>query len=583
MSVADLIQRARARDAKVVTLARTLSLASRVEPALLRAARLLVPGAHVGTESALWSSTLVGRRSAEAIVLRADVARVLQEDLARDRVALDGAWTLLSRAHAHLAPALRLEERLAYLALSNAGDDALDHELTRVAKALHEPDRPGLVSWAERALGRTPSRVRARPVARALGGVVQAAVLGAGPTHGERLGWRQGIERWPGTMTLTARVDGEALVLGLTRGSWFDRKLGSDSWAGRWVVPEQEPATFEVRRPTTDGSTAPLLVTIPLGREVRVPLGRTQGATIRGAAGGAWRVVREETAEGVGILCRPDDRRQAEALAEALGPLQAIVVSRVGREADVQELLARHYVVILWGEGPTMPCWRESVVKREVERARARITAVLLPGAHRPADLLADHPWLDVRETSDPADEIARPVLEFFQESLRSRRRRLETACTRVWTGSDAWLTGYLVAPDVIATAAHGLPEGDVPIRVTFEDGDRTAWRVLQDKERDAALLRLERPQYGAPPLDFEPVREKWPAPGETTRWECFAFDAPHGAGRWIRGQGLYHDGRSLQLQDVVLRPGSSGGPVFVNARVVGHITHVVGQPEVPA
>src|SRR5947207_259975 len=81
-------------------LARVVSLAARVEPELLRSARLrLFPEADAGAEADLWFSPLVQAHSPQALVLEPEVVPVLRQELAADRTLLDRAWGVLRHVH----------------------------------------------------------------------------------------------------------------------------------------------------------------------------------------------------------------------------------------------------------------------------------------------------------------------------------------------------------------------------------------------------------------------------------------------------------------------------------------------------
>src|SRR5262249_10553630 len=93
-------------------LATLLSVAVRIEPQLIRAARLvLTPRLDVGAEADLWFSTWVATRSVDSILLRPQVKTVLQNRLTR-RLAQGssgndpawGVWEVIKQAHAQSSP-----------------------------------------------------------------------------------------------------------------------------------------------------------------------------------------------------------------------------------------------------------------------------------------------------------------------------------------------------------------------------------------------------------------------------------------------------------------------------------------------
>ncbi len=83
----DLVDQIEARSPTLYRLALVLAPALRVEPLLLRNARLhFLPQSDAGLESDLWFSPLVSARSARSVLLRPGAARVLT-----DRLETDGA------------------------------------------------------------------------------------------------------------------------------------------------------------------------------------------------------------------------------------------------------------------------------------------------------------------------------------------------------------------------------------------------------------------------------------------------------------------------------------------------------------
>jgi hypothetical protein len=163
MTVTDTPDLLTAEDELVVSLAEAVSLGVRVEPELLRRARLeLVPTANASTEADLWFSSLVEAPSATAFMLRADVAERLRRRLGHDRARLEEAWRITSEVHAKAPPAIALEEEVNYLLLAEGPDSPqLQHLLERAVVALVQggPERAGVARWAVRALSRLPAAV----------------------------------------------------------------------------------------------------------------------------------------------------------------------------------------------------------------------------------------------------------------------------------------------------------------------------------------------------------------------------------------------------------------------------------------
>ena len=155
----------------VVRLAEAVSLAVLIDPPLLRRARLkLVPEADAGVEAELWLGPLVRSRGPEGMVLAPEVAEALRERLRRDPERLARARAITGELHAHLSPAVQLEEEIAWLSVApeEQAPARIEGLLRSALAALVAGERRGLAGWAARALSRLPSAVRASPTARML-------------------------------------------------------------------------------------------------------------------------------------------------------------------------------------------------------------------------------------------------------------------------------------------------------------------------------------------------------------------------------------------------------------------------------
>ena len=154
----------------VTRLAAVVSLAARIEPELLRAARLrLLPDVNASAEGDLWFSDLVASRSARRVLLDPTVASSLRESLANDPAMLNAARAVVAETHADAPPAIQLEEEILYLALTGAGvADAINTKLTSVLSAIANEGRRGLIDWAARALPAMPVIVQNTTAAAAL-------------------------------------------------------------------------------------------------------------------------------------------------------------------------------------------------------------------------------------------------------------------------------------------------------------------------------------------------------------------------------------------------------------------------------
>ncbi len=184
-----LIAEARAERPHAVALATYVSLASLVDPPLLRRARLafLPPDADAGVEADLWLGPLVESRGPEGITLIPAVREILRArlrgDPARDddRARLDEAWALTRTMHAHLSPALRMEEEIAWLALRDDAESRARIELLlrSALSAMVGGERRGVAHWAARALDEMPARVRGSESARMIRAGAELRVSGS--------------------------------------------------------------------------------------------------------------------------------------------------------------------------------------------------------------------------------------------------------------------------------------------------------------------------------------------------------------------------------------------------------------------
>ncbi len=169
------------RSPDALKLARAVSLASRVEPELLRKVRLeLLPDLDAGAEADVWFSPLVQSTSPLAFSFLPAVADQLRRELAESRDSLTRAWQVLSDVHEHSPAAIKLEERVTWTILNNgpAAHDDVEKELMSVVSAILTQNRTGLARWALRAVPRLPVEARQTKAAQTLL-ITAAAHLGA--------------------------------------------------------------------------------------------------------------------------------------------------------------------------------------------------------------------------------------------------------------------------------------------------------------------------------------------------------------------------------------------------------------------
>ena len=151
-----LVADVRERWPAIIPLAELLSLATRIEPRLLRNARLhFIPGSATEIESLLWFSPLVGARSSDEIVLHPGAARLLANRLRGDPARCDEVIALTGEHTRHWSAEDRLEQDLRLHALL-ADRDKLRQGLQDMLKRIHdeadEERRIRLARWTRRSL-----------------------------------------------------------------------------------------------------------------------------------------------------------------------------------------------------------------------------------------------------------------------------------------------------------------------------------------------------------------------------------------------------------------------------------------------
>ncbi len=152
----DLVADVRSRWPEIVPLARLLPLATRIEPLLLRNARLhFLPGSTTEIESLLWFSPLIGARSTSEVILHAGVARLLADELRAEQPLFEEVRSFIARHSRHWSPEDRLEQDLRLEALldhQRAVQQSLQDMLKRIHDEGEEEQRIRLARWSRRSL-----------------------------------------------------------------------------------------------------------------------------------------------------------------------------------------------------------------------------------------------------------------------------------------------------------------------------------------------------------------------------------------------------------------------------------------------
>ncbi|WP_105971621.1 CHAT domain-containing protein [Streptomyces geranii] len=252
--------------AGALELATLLSIATRIEPELIRAVRLrLLPHLDVGAEADLWFCDWVGARTPEAIALlpeclpylRAGLVQRLETD-PRLREIID----IVTEVHRGLSPALLLEEQVTWSTLTGDTEAAAQH-LNRALHALVRENRSGLAGWFAEAWTRLPVETRATTTAWSLANAARPHVPSLDPGTAPELTLTtvSSIATAVGEARLGVQREGSALLLGDVRGTS----------AAEILVPDTHPRVVEV---VTGSSTRTVRVDATAVVRVEVGLGR---------------------------------------------------------------------------------------------------------------------------------------------------------------------------------------------------------------------------------------------------------------------------------------------------------------------
>ena len=182
VDAAAILAAQRSIDARVIDLARALSLATRIETELVRLMRgELFPESDAGLEANLWFSPLVAERDALGIALVPECRDELRRELMLPdhRRALDTAWKVLARSHQPagqpgVPPVVAIQEAISYHAIAGTEATAFAHrqqmqrELGTLFRALDDDSDGSLARWMEGALPALPDAARTSPAAIAL-------------------------------------------------------------------------------------------------------------------------------------------------------------------------------------------------------------------------------------------------------------------------------------------------------------------------------------------------------------------------------------------------------------------------------
>jgi hypothetical protein len=151
---------------RVRLLGRTLSIASQIDPALLREARRrFFPGADAGLEADFLFSTLVSVSNPRVIALRKEIVLELRAELASQPAELQRLFDFLREYRSQASADLRIsfEEEMVFHGLRRSrGDRARIREsIARLVRSLVESqDDPSLARWVLSSLSELPGWIR---------------------------------------------------------------------------------------------------------------------------------------------------------------------------------------------------------------------------------------------------------------------------------------------------------------------------------------------------------------------------------------------------------------------------------------
>jgi tetratricopeptide (TPR) repeat protein len=333
----------------VEQLAIALSTAALIEPALIRAVRLeVLPHLDAGAEGDFWFSQLISTRTPRAVSLRVellpDLRHRLSQWLGRGHPGepVHRIGRIIADRHAGLAPALRLEEGLAWQCVTEPHADpaVFDALLQPALRALVEDGRIAVADWFTAAWRRLPPAVRDTRTAWQIRQVAS--------WRAARMRSRAAVEPTPPPAGLTEAdvaavvgvIDDAALAL-VRRGGELRFGVGSEPDASVILVPDTDPRMVEICAERAPEVSRTVFVDRDRAVAVAVPDGAlllttARGAVYRladgGAAGDAAAGPRTRTAVGVvGLPRRNPHFAGREAVLEQV---------RTGLAADVRRPVA---------------------------------------------------------------------------------------------------------------------------------------------------------------------------------------------------------------------------------------------------
>jgi WD40 repeat protein len=496
VTAAERIEALDARNPEAVELALAVALAVRVDPDLLRHARLMV-GADAAAEADLWWSDLVAAQNPDGFILAPDVAEELRARLAQPqrRELRDAAWALVSSQHADAHLATRLEELVNWLSIAGGADaedrieDLLVASVDEWMASATEP--AGGVRWILSALQRLPRAAAESPAATVIGAAAATHSAGEAPTlpAGAALP-SDALDNW--YPWLLARLPTTTIAVTLIDGGIeFE---GSGQTVHALAVPQTDPVQLELT--WHDGGPRRQQVRVIKGERTTVALhaDEVEITTLAGQRSTIRRLGRPATSAGLDFAAVRAAHRPAGGLEEIVGEIAQRVREVNGWVAIsgdpgtgkttalcavLDSLEAEGYLVLqhFYGRGPSW--WDEdaTVVRSLVEQLRAAVPG--LPAVEETVQPDGSNGGLNKRELRDLLSASAerdgpRVVVAFDEPPVDSWDEM------RAWTWRMGWpslmpgRSSFIVAGRWAAGVRDFLEDGDpyksVNVTMTVRD-----------------------------------------------------------------------------------------------------------------
>ncbi len=326
-------------------LAQVLALAQRIEPLLLRNARLrFAPGSDTDLESEIWHHSMIYTRNAREVVIRAGIARALVDRLSVDATRFKTAWEFVDGQTRHWPARDRIELQMR-LAAREQNTQRLRQQFRQILRSIQQTqndhDRREMARWIKGALPGVTAPEQERSEEHHWLQQYVAAALGS---PGKRLRRcdtvPEPLPEW--LLQLLPKKKEHKLSLQLRPGVLECLKPTDGSHTITLSLPLPTPIVLR-----TDRETVPRWESLWPGNRIRIPRttrnltlqtldGKQYGLKVTDSDGDNFAATSSRDA-GLWLVHMPEDRAQAReigALLEAQGiPVQLIEDSREDGDA----------------------------------------------------------------------------------------------------------------------------------------------------------------------------------------------------------------------------------------------------------